>query len=244
MKKIFAILAAFALLLGFAWIINDTVSPDQAIEITQPESSQESLDDASDKPTQSEDSQPQDASSLEEAAGPSAESLAEEVSTEASSDQPEDTGSNEGSSQELIVTDFPNTDLQDPFGNIVSLHSQLDKPTIINVWASWCPPCRQEMPYFQEQYDLHKDSINFIMLNATGSRPTETIEAANAYLRENDFSFPVYYDPQFNNQFQLGVNSLPSTYFIDQNGQYSRYIGMIPEATLKFIIQELLSPTP
>ena len=51
----------------------------------------------------------------------------------------------------LINTDLPETVIIDQNNQKYSLYRLLDRPTIINVWASWCPPCREEMPYFQKQ---------------------------------------------------------------------------------------------
>ncbi len=83
---------------------------------------------------------------------------------------------------------------------------------IVNYWASWCPPCKAEMPDLQDFYERHKDEEDFVFiaLNATGGR--ESRESADAYISENKFTFPVYYDLSGEIGYALGLSSLPSTF--------------------------------
>lgn len=141
----------------------------------------------------------------------------------------------------LINTDLPETVIIDENDQKYSLYRLLDRPTIINVWASWCPPCREEMPYFQEQYDLHHEDIQFIMLNATLSRPSETQEAAQEYLNEFNYTMPMYYDLGFNNQVKLETAILPYTIVIHADGSFDRYPGQMSENQLIEIIDGLLA---
>ncbi|MGX7078322.1 TlpA family protein disulfide reductase [Globicatella sanguinis] len=141
----------------------------------------------------------------------------------------------------LINTDLPETVIIDQNDQKYSLYRLLDRPTIINVWASWCPPCREEMPYFQKQYDLHHEDIQFIMLNATLSRPSETEEAAKEYLKEFNYTMPIYYDLGFNNQVKLETAILPYTIVIHADGSFDRYPGQMSEEQLIEIIDGLLA---
>lgn len=141
----------------------------------------------------------------------------------------------------LINTDLPETVIIDQNDQKYSLYRLLDRPTIINVWASWCPPCREEMPYFQKQYDLHHEDIQFVMLNATLSRPSETEEAAKEYLKEFNYTMPIYYDLGFNNQVKLETAILPYTIVIHADGSFDRYPGQMSEEQLIEIIDGLLA---
>ena len=141
----------------------------------------------------------------------------------------------------LINTDLPETVIIDQNGQKYSLYRLLDRPTIINVWASWCPPCREEMPYFQKQYDLHHEDIQFVMLNATLSRPSETEEAAKEYLKEFNYTMPIYYDLGFNNQVKLETAILPYTIVVHADGSFDRYPGQMSEEQLIEIIAGLLA---
>ena len=112
--------------------------------------------------------------------------------------------------------------------------SKFGKPTIINIWASWCPPCREEMPYFLEAYRQYGDKVNFVMINATGSHPDETAEKAQAYLKEAGLTdLPIYYDDQRQNQIAFNAVSLPTTYILNAKGEIiKRGQGSVPREEL------------
>lgn len=136
----------------------------------------------------------------------------------------------------------PNNTLIDAEGNEVKLHDFIGKPIIINLWASWCPPCREEMPYFENAYLESGEDIHFIMLNATGSRGTESIEVANEFLAEIGAEFPVYYDPEFENQLVFGSSMLPMTIVLNEDGSIHEYIrGMVSQAKLNSIVSTVLN---
>ena len=91
------------------------------------------------------------------------------------------------------------------------------KPVVLNFWASWCGPCKSEMPDFEKAYQKYKDEISFLMVNLTdGSR--ETVEKASAHVKEQGYSFPVYYDTMSEAAMTYGVYSIPTSYFIDKEG--------------------------
>lgn len=115
------------------------------------------------------------------------------------------------------VIPAPDFTVTDKDGNEVSLSSLLGKPVVLNFWASWCPPCKSEMPDFNEVYEEMGEDITFIMVDMTdGIR--ETVKSASAFIEEEGFSFPVYYDTKGEASSTYGVYSLPTTYFIDAEG--------------------------
>lgn len=104
----------------------------------------------------------------------------------------------------------------------VELYKNQGKPTIINFWASWCTPCRQEMPDFQQAYLKYKDQVNFLMINEAALEYDE--EAAYQYLQDEKYTFPVLLDrPNEQNKTvgasQYGVIGVPFTYVINVDGQ-------------------------
>ncbi|MBQ8004394.1 MAG: TlpA family protein disulfide reductase [Oscillospiraceae bacterium] len=137
-------------------------------------------------------------------------------------------------SGEKTQEDFraPDFEVVDGNGNKVSLSSFFGKPVVLNFWASWCPPCKAEMPDFEEAYKEFGSSVNFVMINSTGGR--ETLDTAKAFLKDTGYTFPVYFDTQYSAAMAYGVNSLPMTFFIDKDGNLVTYANsMIDAVTLR-----------
>lgn len=146
-------------------------------------------------------------------------------------------------SQTEIVTEWqgPMTSFLDQDGMEHSLASNDGKPTLLNVWATWCPPCRDEMPLFDENYALYGDEVNFIMLNALDSRPTETEEAALDFVEEMGLTFPIYFDIDFTNQVEFVANMLPLTVLMDSNGEVIETVrGQVSPAKLKQLLGKVI----
>ena len=114
----------------------------------------------------------------------------------------------------------------------VSLSDFFGKPIVLNFWASWCGPCKMELPDFQEVYDEVGSDVQFLIVNMTdGSR--ETVETASAYLKDQGYTFPAYYDTQLSAAMAYAVNAIPCTYFIDSRGcAVARSTGAIDAQTL------------
>ena len=127
----------------------------------------------------------------------------------------------------------PNFTVYDLEGNEVNLTDFFGKPIIVNFWASWCGPCKMEMPDFNAAYDNYKNEIEFLMVNMTdGSR--ETLETASSFIKEQGYSFPVYYDTDYNAAITYSATSLPTTYFIDADGKLTAHAkGAIDADTLQ-----------
>ncbi|MBQ8662604.1 MAG: TlpA family protein disulfide reductase [Eubacterium sp.] len=123
---------------------------------------------------------------------------------------------------DAAASETPDFTVIDKDGNTVRLSDFQGKPVILNFWASWCGPCRAEMPDFDEMYAQYGDEIHFVMVNATdGSR--ETVDSAQAFIEDAGYSFPVYFDTTQEASMTFGAYSLPTTYFIDAAGQPIAY---------------------
>lgn len=131
----------------------------------------------------------------------------------------------------------PDFTVYDAEGNEVKLSDFIGKPTVVNFWASWCGPCQIEMPDFDEMYKEFGEEVNFLMVNMTdGSR--ETADAAAKFVEDAGYAFPIYYDTKMNAAMTYGVNSLPSTYFIDAEGHaVTRAQGIINAEVLQYAIE-------
>ncbi len=137
---------------------------------------------------------------------------------------------NDENKQKQKAYDFT---VYDASGNEVNLSDHFGKPIVLNFWASWCPPCQMEMPDFEQMYLELGEDVVFLMINMTdGSR--ETLEKASQFISEKEYSFPVFYDLQYNAVSAYNVQNLPTTFFIDSEGYLIAYAsGAIDKDTLK-----------
>ena len=122
--------------------------------------------------------------------------------------------SDETTSELKKATDFTATDID---GNEVKLSDFFGKPIVLNFWASWCGPCKYEMPFFQTMYDEYGEEVHFIMLNLSDGYQ-ETVENAKKFIEDNNYTFPVYYDTSMDAAFKYAVYSIPVTYLINSDG--------------------------
>lgn len=152
---------------------------------------------------------------------------------------PADSAANAGEAevQKVLAPDFTVYDLD---GNEVHLADFAGEPVILNFWASWCGPCKMEMPDFHEKYLELGDEIQFLMINMTdGSR--ETVDSASGFISEQEYTFPVFYDTEYSAAMAYGAYSLPTTYFIDSEGYaIAQATGAIDAETLQRGIDMIL----
>ncbi len=133
--------------------------------------------------------------------------------------------------EELILA--PDFSVEDVEGNIVSLSGLQGKPVVLNFWASWCPPCKQEMPEFNKVYEEMGAEVHFMMIDAVDGH-RETLDTGSEYVAEQGFTFPVYYDIGQSVIIQYGVRVFPSTVFIDAEGcVVAVYEGVMDEDMLR-----------
>ena len=135
----------------------------------------------------------------------------------------------------------PDFSAENEAGETVRLSDYMGIPLVLNFWASWCPPCREEMPHF-DKISSSRNDVRFLMVNLTdGSR--ETRETAVDFLRENGYSFPVLFDVGSEGAYAYGVSSIPCTFFIDKSGNVVTYaVGSISEETLLKGISMIIEP--
>jgi thiol-disulfide isomerase/thioredoxin len=120
------------------------------------------------------------------------------------------------------------------------LSSAFGKPIILNFWASWCPPCKSEMPEFQKAYEQYGSDVQFIMVNLTdGER--ETIDTASAFVKKQGYTFPVYFDANQDAAYAYQFSSIPATYFIDKDGNIAaKRVGALSLVEMQSYVKQLV----
>ena len=120
---------------------------------------------------------------------------------------------------ENLAPDFTVYDLE---GNAHNLSDFRGKPVIVNFWASWCGPCKSEMPDFQTKFEEYGEDIQFLIVNLTdGSQ--ETVDSAQGYIDSQGYTFPVYFDTDYSGAIAYAVSAIPATYFIRAEGVVVAY---------------------
>ncbi len=115
--------------------------------------------------------------------------------------------------QEPVQT-APDFTAEDPQGKSVKLSDYFGKPIVLNLWASWCPPCKAEMPHFEQAY-LDNPDIQFLMVNMTTG---DSMEDAEALIEQEGYTFPVLFDTTSEAAYAYQATSLPMTIFIGADG--------------------------
>jgi peroxiredoxin len=115
--------------------------------------------------------------------------------------------------------------LQSLDGKTVTLGQYKGDVVMINFWASWCGPCRQEMPLLDDIYKQYKD-MGFVLL---GVNVEPDASNANGWLKKTPVSYPILYDPKSSVSQLYSVQAMPTTVIIDRQGVV-RYVhnGYLP----------------
>ena len=109
-----------------------------------------------------------------------------------------------------------NFTIKDLNGNVLDVKDLKGRTIFLNLWATWCGPCRMEMPSIQNLYNqVDKEKIMFIMLSI--DRQSD-IEKIRSYIKDKEYTFPVYTPASLlPNQLQVGM--IPSTFVVDSTGR-------------------------
>jgi thiol-disulfide isomerase/thioredoxin len=125
-------------------------------------------------------------------------------------------------------------------GSTITLSDLKGKPVILNIWASWCLPCRAEMPALDAMYKEYAgEGLNVLALNATNQ---DDLADVNRFILENQIAMPVFLDidGQISNRYQ--VRSLPTTFFIDSMGIVNDVVvGEMSDALVRIWAKNLLA---
>ena len=121
-------------------------------------------------------------------------------------------------------------------GKPVSLSNYPESPIILNFWASWCPPCRDETPHFEKIWRLYKEKDVVVI----GINVQDDLNSANEYISEFDVTFVNGMDKNGRIMVDYGVTGLPVTFFLDREGMIiGRWVGSIGASSLESRVEAL-----
>lgn len=165
----------------------------------------------------------------------------EKESEDASEDKEEN---KEEESKETVVPAIDFT-LKDQFGNEHTLSDYKGKTVFLNFWATWCGPCRSEMPDIQKLYETYEtegDNAVIILGVAAPGLGQEKDEAGiKAFLDESGYTYPTLMDTTGDLFSEYGISSFPTTFMIDREGNVFGYVsGALNEDMMKNIIEQTL----
>jgi len=131
----------------------------------------------------------------------------------------------------------PDFSLQALDGRTVRLSDYRGQVVLLNIWATWCPPCRDEMPDLEAYYRQHQED-GFVVLAVNSQEGAETVAT---FLEDYDFTFPVLLDPDGVVVRDYGALGLPTSFFIDREGMLRGvWVGKLSPARLKELVDPLL----
>lgn len=156
-------------------------------------------------------------------------------------DTPEATDAPEESQAPIPALDFT---LTDQFGNTHTLDQYKGKTILLNFWATWCGPCRSEMPDLQAVYeDYGKNEKDLVVLGVAAPNLGQegSAEDITAFLEENGYTYPTLMNEDASLFYSYGISSFPTTFMIDKNGNVYGYImGAQSREVFDDIIQQTM----
>ena len=136
----------------------------------------------------------------------------------------------------LLAPDF---ELQTLDGSSMRLSDLRGQVVIVNVWTSWCPPCKREMPAFQRVYQEY-ESRGLIIL-AVDAFQQDILEDVRLFVNNNALTFPILLDERSEVLAAYQISAFPSTFFVDQEGVIRKVvIGAVSEPLLRSQVEEML----
>ena len=153
---------------------------------------------------------------------------------------------NTSAGTEETVTPAVDFTLKDQYGNTHTLSEYKGKTVFLNFWATWCPPCKAEMPDIQKIYEEYQekgdDSLVILGIAAPNWGQEQSQEGITAFLEEMGYTYPVVMDTTGEMFMAYGISSFPTTFMIDKEGNVFGYAsGQLNEATMKSIVEQTMS---
>lgn len=160
-----------------------------------------------------------------------------ETQEEATEAEPEEEEEKAEEVKTIPAIDFT---LKDQYGNTHTLSDYKGKTVFLNFWATWCSPCKAEMPDIQKLYEeFQQEDVVILGVAAPGLGREKSEEGIKGFLEENGYTYPVVMDTEAEAFQAYGINSFPTTFMIDKDGNVFGYIsGQLSEETMRDIIRQ------
>ncbi|MCG0279029.1 MAG: TlpA family protein disulfide reductase [Thermanaeromonas sp.] len=134
-----------------------------------------------------------------------------------------------------LAPDFTLPDMQ---GRTVALSQLKGKPVFLNFWATWCPPCRAEMPEIQEFFEKYRGEVEVLAVNLISSE--RSLEEVKKFLQTNGYTFPVVLDTEDVATKLYLVRAIPTSYLVDAQGVIRlKYTGPLTLELLERALEEV-----
>lgn len=138
----------------------------------------------------------------------------------------------------IMSIDF---NLYDQYGKEHKLSEYRGKTVFLNFWATWCPPCRGEMPHIEDlykEYNKNKDEVVILGVASPNLGNEGSEEDIKEFLNQNKYNFPVVMDKDGALAYQYGISAFPTTFIIDKDGYVTQYVpGAMDKETMKSLIE-------
>jgi peroxiredoxin len=117
----------------------------------------------------------------------------------------------------------PDFELKNIHGKTVSLAQFKGKPVLLNFWATWCGPCREELPSMQKMHDAGKKNGEFHIIAISIDR--FNLKKVNQYAQDLNLKFPILLDPDRETRKAYFIRGLPTSYLIDSEGKLRGFVS-------------------
>ena len=171
----------------------------------------------------------------------------EKAETESQTEHSEEADTEETNGEDTDKNLPPAVDfqLQDQYGNTHTLEAYKGKTIFLNFWATWCPPCRAEMPDIQKLYESYsqegEEALIVLGVAAPELGQEKDEEGIKAFLEENGYTYPVLMDTTGELFYSYGIQSFPTTFMIDRDGNVFGYIsGQLTMDMMESIIRQTM----
>ena len=155
----------------------------------------------------------------------------------------ENQDNNEGNSETLKRIKSIDFTLKDQYKNVHTLSEYEGKTVFLNFWATWCPPCKAEMPHIEDiykEYGLNKEDVVILGVASPNLGKEGSEEHIKEFLKEEGYTFPVVMDYNGEFVYKYGISAFPSTFIIDKEGYVTQYVpGGMDKDTMKYLIESV-----